>query len=70
MSMSNLSHQFKALTGRNISEYIAEKKMQFCQEAPADKRIFPSATWAIRLGYNQTSSFIRKFKQCEKPYSQ
>lgn len=64
MSMSNLSHQFKALTGRNISEYIAEKKMQFAKKLLRTTDLSISDV-AIRLGYNQTSSFIRKFKQCE-----
>ena len=62
--MSNLSHQFKALTGRNISDYIAEKKMQFAKKLLRTTDI-PISDVALRLGYNQTSSFIRKFKQCE-----
>ncbi len=64
LSMSNLSHQFKALTGRNISDYIAEKKMQFAKKLLRTTDI-PISEVALRLGYNQTSSFIRKFKQCE-----
>ena len=32
ISASNLSHQIKAATGRNVSDYIAERKMIYAQE--------------------------------------
>lgn len=64
MSISNISHQFKSQIGVNISDYISGKKLVFAKELLRDTEISISDV-AIRLGYNQTSSFIRKFKSCE-----
>lgn len=64
MSISNISHQFKSQTGVNISDYISGKKLIFAKELLRDTEVSISDV-AFRLGYNQTSSFIRKFKNCE-----
>ena len=65
MSVSNLSHQFKAQTGLNISDFIAEKKIAYAKDLLL-KTDLTISDIASHLGYTQTSSFIRKFKQYEK----
>ena len=62
ISASNLSHQIKAATGRNVSDYIAERKMIYAQELlrETDRSIQEIADM---VGYSQTASFIRKFKK-------
>ncbi len=62
MSISNLSHQFKALTNMNISEYITDKKYFYVRELLLDTD-YSVQKIADMMGYNQTTSFIRKFKQ-------
>ena len=62
MSISNLSHQFKALTNVTISDYITDKKFLYAKELLLDAD-FSVKEIAGMLGYNQTASFIRKFKQ-------
>lgn len=65
MSVSNLSHQFKAQTGLNISDFITEKRIMFSKELLKDSKLTINDI-ATRLGYSQASSFIRKFKQYVK----
>ncbi len=62
MSISNLSHQFKALTNMNISDYITDKKYIYVKELLLDTD-YSVQKIADMMGYNQTTSFIRKFKQ-------
>ena len=61
---SNLSHQFKAQNGYNISDYINKVKMNYAKNllAIGDMTIYEIAQ---KVGYSQPSSFIRKFKQFE-----
>lgn len=61
LSASNLSHRFKALTGINISEYINEKRMVYARSLLASSELTVNQI-AHRLGYTQSSNFIRKFK--------
>ena len=62
ISISNLSHQFKAKMDRTVSNYIAEKKFDYARKLllETDESI---GTIAEKLGYSQATSFIRKFKQ-------
>lgn len=62
LSLSNLSHRFKMQTGRNISAYISEKKMIYAKELLATTSMTLSEI-SEKVGYKQTTSFIRKFKQ-------
>lgn len=62
LSLSNLSHRFKMQTGRNISAYISEKKIMYAKELLATSSMTLSEI-SEKVGYKQTTSFIRKFKQ-------
>lgn len=62
MSISNISHQFKALTNQNISDYIVGKKFGFASELLL-KTDYNIQQIAEMLGYNRSNSFARKFKQ-------
>ena len=62
ISASNLSHQVKAMTGRNVSDYIAERKMVYAQELLRETD-YSVQEIADMVGYSQTASFIRKFKK-------
>ncbi|GHT64620.1 hypothetical protein FACS1894110_04620 [Spirochaetia bacterium] len=61
MSISNLSHQFKASTGTNLSDYITGKKLAYAKELLSGTDI-TIGDIAAKTGYNQTASFIRIFK--------
>lgn len=62
MSISNLSHQFKAQTKRTISDYVTEKKFAYARELllTTDCSVQKIASMT---GYSQPASFIRKFRQ-------
>ena len=64
LTPSNLSHQFKAQVGYNISDYINKAKMNHAKKllAMTDLTIHEISE---QVGYSQPSSFIRKFKQYE-----
>ena len=62
MSISNLSHQFKAQTNRTILDYITEKKFGYAGELLLTTD-YSVQKIAFMTGYSQTASFIRKFKQ-------
>jgi AraC-like DNA-binding protein len=64
VSFSNLSHQFKSYTGENISSYISALKMNYAKELLSTTTTTVSEI-AARLGYFQTSSFIKKFRGIE-----
>ncbi len=61
LSASNLSHRFKAQTGKNISDYIREKRLMYTKELLREPGLAVKDI-AERLGYAQPSNFIRKFK--------
>ncbi len=62
ISISNLSHQFKARMNCTISSYITEKKLAYAGDRllTTDESV---SSIAETLGYSQATSFIRKFKQ-------
>ena len=62
MSISNLSHQFKAQTNRTISDYVTEKKFGYASELLLTTD-YSVQKIAAMTGYSQTASFVRKFKQ-------
>lgn len=62
MSMSNLSHRFKLYTNQKISDYITEKRFEYAVEL-LEKTDYRISEIGEMLGYTQTSSFIRKFRQ-------
>lgn len=62
MSISNLSHQFKAQTNRTISDYVTEKKFAYAGELLLTTD-YSVQKIASMTGYSQPASFIRKFKQ-------
>ena len=64
MSFSNLSHQFKSYTGENISSYISALKIQYAKELLSTSSLSVNGI-AAKLGYFQTSSFIKKFRSAE-----
>ena len=61
MSVSNLSHQFRQQTNYRISDYINEKKFEYAAELLKGTS-YRIADIAGMLGYMQTSSFIRQFR--------
>ena len=62
MSISNLSHKFKAMTNRNISDYIMERKLGYVKELilETDYSIQKIAEMA---GYTQSASLSQTFKK-------
>lgn len=62
MSISNLSHQFKAQTCCTISDYIREKKFEYAGEL-LKQTDYSVQTIGTIIGYNQTANFIQKFKR-------
>lgn len=61
LSTSSLSHRFKTLTGMKLSDYINERRMAYARTLLLDSRLTVSRI-AMRLGYTQSSNFIRTFK--------
>ena len=62
VSISNLSHQFKAQTCCTISDYIREKKFEYAGELLRETE-YSVQTIGTIIGYNQTANFIQKFKR-------
>jgi len=62
ISISNLSHQFKAQMNCTISSYITEKRFEYASELLLGTD-YTVNTIAELLGYSQARSFIRKFRQ-------
>lgn len=62
ISISNLSHQFKAQKNCTISGYITEKRFAYAGELLLETDYTVNAI-AELLGYSQARSFIRKFRQ-------
>lgn len=62
ISISNLSHQFKAQMSCTISNYITEKKFVYASKLLLETE-YTVNTIAELLGYSQARSFIRKFGQ-------
>ena len=64
MTHSNLSHQFKSYMGENISSYINTLKMNYAKELLSAGNLTVNEI-GRKLGYFQTSSFIKRFKSTE-----
>ena len=64
ISNSNLSHQFKIFIGENLSSYINTLKMNYARELLCSSNLTVNEI-ALKLGYFQTSSFIKRFKSTE-----
>ncbi len=62
ISTSNLSHKFKSCANLTVSEYILSLRMERAKELLCDTSL-PIAEIALRLGYSDTSSFGKKFKE-------
>ena len=62
ISDSSLSHLFKQLTQKNITDYINELRIQKAKEILINTNI-PIKKIVTEIGYFDVSSFIRKFKQ-------
>lgn len=62
LSLSNLSHYFKDQTGETISVYVSRLRMEKSKKllTTTDENI---ENIASQVGYTNSSSFIRKFKQ-------
>lgn len=61
LSLSNLSHYYKANTGQLLSEYAADMKMNYAKDLL--KNTDTSLNEIMhKTGYTSMSSFIRKFK--------
>jgi two-component system, response regulator YesN len=61
LSISNVSHQFKMLTGVNLSDAINDRKMKYAEELLRCSHDTINQI-ASKIGYNNPSNFIRKFK--------
>lgn len=62
LSISNLSHRVKKATGRNVSDYITEMRMEYAHELLKNTD-YNIQTIASMVGYTQASSFVSKFKK-------
>lgn len=62
ISISRMSHRFKAQTGRTISDYITEKKFLYVCELLTETEESVKDI-AFLVGYSHSVSFIRKFRQ-------
>ena len=62
MTISHMSHKFKEQTGRNISDYITEKKFIYACRLLAETD-YSVKDIAAMTGYSQPYSFTRMFKQ-------
>jgi len=62
VSVSNLSHQFRNRFSTTISAYVCEKRMEKAKELLSQTDL-PLRSLVRDIGYHDTSSFIKKFKQ-------
>ncbi|WP_053982999.1 helix-turn-helix domain-containing protein [Niameybacter massiliensis] len=62
LSISNLSHQFKATTSVNVSSYINALRIEKAKQLLCTTSMTITDI-ATSIGYTQPSSFIRRFKQ-------
>jgi AraC-type DNA-binding domain-containing proteins len=62
ISVSNLSHFFKARTGTSITDFVNELRMEEAKRLLRETKL-PVQAIVERLGYLSVSSFIRKFRQ-------
>jgi len=62
LSISQMSHKFKDQTGKNISDYITEKKFAYACQLLKDTELSVKEITVI-TGYSHPYSFGRKFKQ-------
>ena len=63
IGMSNLSQFFKRQTGKTLIEYYTSLRMEHAKTLLADPQNKIDDI-ALQVGYLNTSSFIRRFKQC------
>ncbi|MBR2402430.1 MAG: helix-turn-helix transcriptional regulator [Lachnospiraceae bacterium] len=63
IGMSNLSQFFKRQTGKTLIEYYTSLRMEQAKTLLADPQNKIDDI-ALQVGYLNTSSFIRRFKQC------
>ena len=63
IGMSNLSQFFKRQTGKTLIEYYTTLRMEQAKILLADPQNKIDDI-ALQVGYLNTSSFIRRFKQC------
>lgn len=61
LSISNLSHRVKKATGRNVSDYITEMRMEYAHELLKDTD-YNIQTIASMVGYTQASSLSANLK--------
>ena len=62
ISVSNLSHQFKNKTGKNVSQYIDELRLALARQLLKTTSLTISHI-AANTGYISSANLIRKFKQ-------
>ena len=62
MSVSNLSHQFKAATNQNVSDCIIEKRFEYSRELLLNTD-YSIQEIAELSGYDHSTSFFRGFKK-------
>lgn len=63
MTLSNISQFFKNKCGITIMDYMTNLKMNKAKQLLLETN-FPLSTITEMIGYTNTSSFIRRFKQC------
>ncbi len=63
MSVSTLSKYYKEITGINISEEVNRLKIDSAKELLINTDLTVNEI-VLKIGYYNTSSFIRKFKEC------
>lgn len=63
MTLSNISQYFKNKCGITIMDYITNLKMNKAKQLLLETN-FPLSKITEMIGYTNTSSFIRRFKQC------
>lgn len=62
LSVSSLSHYFKAKTGKNISDHVNKLRMEEAKRRLRESEE-PVQDIVAKLGYLNVSSFIRRFRQ-------
>lgn len=61
-SQSYLSHLYKAKTGGNMIRLVSDRRIERAKALLRDTEL-PLREITLQIGYNDTSNFIRKFKQ-------
>jgi AraC-like DNA-binding protein len=63
MSLSNLSHFYKAQTAESISEFVNMLRIDTSKRTLLDQPHLQVKEVAKAVGYNDVSSFIKRFKE-------